>query len=685
MKNKIRNIGIMAHVDAGKTTVTERILFYSGKIRDIGEVHDGAATTDHMVQEQERGITITSAAVTVNWNNHQINLIDTPGHVDFTAEVERSLRVLDGAVAVFCAVGGVEAQSETVWKQAKKYNVPTIALINKMDRVGADFQKVVDEIKTKLKANVAILQLPVGYGDNFEGFIDIIEEKFYNWGLGKSISECSIEKIPDQYKEKTLELRNLLIETVAETSDSLMETYFTNDTLSKDELINGLRKATIKAKIVPILTGSALKNKGIQKLMDSIVSYLPSPLDRGGILIDNGNEVLDVSNDSSLSAILFKITTDKHLGKLCYLRIYTGKIETKESIFNTRTTNTERVSKIYRMHANKKEEINFIGAGEICAVAGLKNVITGDSLSLKDYPVILEDTIFPNPVIDILVEAKTNKDVDKLSIALGKLIEEDPTLKRRTDEDSGHLILSGMGELHLEIVIDRLKREFGIECNVGRPNVSYRETLTQTIKHRETLKKQTGGKGKYADIQFELGPVDKGFEGDLQFVNNVKGGRIPTEYIPSIEKGFLKAMANGPNGNKVEQMKVVLFDGSFHNVDSDAYAFEIVAVIGFREASIKTKPRLLEPVMKDTISVPDEFIGVINSDLNRRRAQILSIEARDDFKVITAHSPLSEKIGYVTALRTLTSGRGFSVMEFDHYSIVPKDIEEKILNPKTNE
>ena len=681
-KSKIRNIGIMAHIDAGKTTLSERILYYCGLIHNIGEVHDGAATMDSMAQEQERGITIASAVVTVPWKDVSINIIDTPGHVDFTAEVERSLRVLDGAVAVFCSVGGIEPQSETVWRQSIKYGVPKIAFVNKMDRTGADFYAVVDGIRNILKANPVTLQMPVGEGANFTGMIDLIDEKYYKWEDSYIKNTFTITDIPSEYLEKVAEYRAILIEKAAEVDDELMNIYFETGTLSNDDIIKGIRIGTLNHKIIPVMCGAASRNKGVEKLLDAINLYLPSPIDVEYLEVEDRK--IKISDDSPLSALVFKIQTDKHLGKLCYVRVYTGVLTPKDQIFNSRTNKKDRIAKIFRMCSNKKEEISEVRCGDICTVSGLKDVRTGDSLSCIDNPITLEEISFPIPVIDIVIEPKTQKDTDKLGIALSKLLEEDPTLVRRTDEVNNQIILGGMGELHLEIIVDRLRREFDLEVNVGNPRVSYKEVLTKLVDHREVLKKQTGGRGKFADIKFKLSPVDEGFEGRLQFVNSIKGGVIPTNFIPSIEKGFTTAMENGPMlGNPVLSMKVELYDGSFHDVDSDALSFEIVARQGFIEASKLANPKILEPIMKNIVSAPETYIGDVSGDLNRRRSKIMMMENKNDLSVLTAYSPLSELIGYVTNLRSLTSGRGYSNITFSHYDVIPKELEEKVLKEET--
>lgn len=682
----------MAHIDAGKTTTTERILFYTGKSHKIGEVHDGAATMDWMVQEQERGITITSAATTTFWkyNNQQfqINIIDTPGHVDFTVEVERSLRVLDGTVATFCAVGGVEPQSETVWRQADKYRVPKIAFVNKMDRVGADFLSVVSQIQEKLGANPVPIQLPIGAEDSFTGLVDLIQNKAVVWfddPQTKSVN-YRLEDVPASMKEEVAEWRGKLIEAVASYNDDLLERFFDDpDSITAEEMIETIRKATIDMSIVPVLCGASFKNKGVQHLLDSVVAFLPSPLDKGEIIgtdPESGDEVIRKPIITEpFCGLAFKIATDPFVGRLAFVRVYSGKVDSGSYIFNTRTGKKERISRLYQMHANKQNPIEFCEAGDICAVVGFKDLRTGDTVCDEKHPIALESMTFPEPVIGLAIEPKTQKDLDKLGIALGKLSEEDPTFRVKTDPDSGQTIISGMGELHLEIIVDRLRREFNVDISQGAPQVAYKETITKTVSHREVFKKQSGGRGKFADIIFELGPADEGVSG-LQFVDEVKGGNIPREYVPSVQKGFVTAMNNGVlAGFNIPAMKVVLKDGSFHPVDSDALSFEIAARYAFRAAAPKASPVLLEPIMNVEVVTPEEYMGDVIGDLNKRRGQISGMESKGVARVIKAKVPLSEQFGYVTVLRTLSSGRATSTMEFSHYAEVPtnlaKDIVEK--------
>jgi elongation factor G len=683
-----RNIGIMAHIDAGKTTTTERILFYTGKTHRMGEVHDGAATMDWMAQEQERGITITSAATFTEWKYndliHQINIIDTPGHVDFTVEVERSLRVLDGAVATFCAVGGVEAQSETVWRQAEKYGVPKIAFINKMDRSGADFFNVYNEIKDKLGANPVPVQLPIGVEENFIGVVDLIRMKAIYWHDETMGADYDVSEIPADMLELAEEWREKLVESVAEQDEELIEKFFEDsDSITPEELITVIRKATIKGSIIPLLCGSAFKNKGVQTLLDAVCAFLPNPLDIGSIQgkDPNNNHLIErkPSIDQPLAALAFKIATDPFVGRLCFIRVYSGKIDAGSYVMNMRTGKKERISRLFQMHANKQQPRDVIEAGDICAAVGFKDIRTGDTLCDLHHPILLESMTFPEPVIGIAIEPKTQNDIDKLSNGLAKLAEEDPTFQVLTDEDSGQTIIRGMGELHLEIIVDRLKREFKVECNQGAPQVAYKEAITGLLELREVFKKQTGGRGKYADISIKFGPVDEGVTG-LQFVDQIKGGTIPREFIPPIEKGFKDAMNNGPlAGFKIENLKVVLFDGSFHPVDSDALSFELCARQAFRNAAPKAKPVLLEPIMKVEVVTPDEYMGDIVSDLNRRRGHIESMDAKFGARVIKAVVPLAEQFGYVTVLRTLSSGRATSTMEFSHYAEVPKNIALSVL------
>ncbi len=687
--NYTRNIGIMAHIDAGKTTTTERILFYTGVTHRMGEVHDGAATMDWMVQEQERGITITSAATTCFWkyleNDYKINLIDTPGHVDFTVEVERSLRILDGAVAIFCGVGGVEPQSETVWRQADKYDVPRIAFINKLDRVGSDFQRVVSEIKEKLGANPIPIQLPIGAEESFRGVVDLIHRKAVIWHDDATLGiRYELEDVPEDMVEEVEEWREKLVEAVCESDDDLLERFLEDrDSISVDEFMKYARKATIKRQIVPVFAGSAFKNKGIQRLLDGVCSLLPSPFDVKaitGIEPDTEKELVrEPYPDQPLAALAFKIATDPFVGRLVYVRVYSGTLKEGTMIYNPRTRKKERVNRIYQMHANKQIPKSIIEAGDICGVVGFKEFRTGDTICAINKPILLESMDFPEPVISVAIEPKTQLDIDRLGIALNKLAEEDPTFQVRTDAESGQCVISGMGELHLEILIDRLRREFKVECNQGRPQVNYKEALTVTIEHREVFKKQSGGRGKFADIQIKIGPVDPEFTG-LQFINSIKGGNIPKEYIPAVEKGFKEAMRNGPlAGFPLENLKVVIFDGSFHAVDSDQLSFEICAKQAFRHAANKAKPVLLEPIMSAEVLTPEEYMGDVIADFNRRRGQVEGMESKAGSRVIKAKVPLSEQFGYVTVLRTLTSGRATSVMEFSHYQEMNSDLSKQVL------
>jgi elongation factor G len=687
--NKQRNIGIMAHIDAGKTTTSERILFYTGVNYKIGEVHEGTATMDWMVQEQERGITITSAATTTFWkyNNdeYKINIIDTPGHVDFTVEVERSLRVLDGAVALFCAVGGVEPQSETVWRQANKYGVPRLAFVNKMDRSGADFYGVVSEIKEKLGSNPVPLQIPIGAEEKFQGVIDLIDFKAVRWQddakLGSTFTK---EEIPADMLEEATEWRNKMIEAIAETDDTLLERFFENpESITIDELKAAVRKAVISMVIVPVMCGSAFKNKGVQSLLDGIAAYLPSPLDKGsveGINPDTEQTVIRKPDEKEpITALAFKIATDPYVGRLCFMRIYSGKLDAGSYLMNARTGKKERISRLFQMHANKQNPIESCTAGDICAVVGIKELRTGDTFCDPEKPIILEAMTFPIPVIGVAVEPKTQADVDKLGIALGKLSEEDPTFQVKTDPDSGQTVISGMGELHLEIIVDRLRREFKVECNQGAPQVAYKESIIGTVNHRELFKKQSGGRGKFADIHVTISPVDEGVTG-LQFVDEIKGGHIPKEYIPSVEKGFKEAMQNGVlAGYQMDSLKVVLTDGSFHAVDSDALSFEIAAKQAFREACPKAKPIILEPIMAVEVVTPEEYMGDVIGDFNKRRGQIEGMDSKAGARVIKAKVPLSEQFGYVTVLRTISSGRATSTMEFSHYAPVPENISKEVI------
>lgn len=684
-----RNIGIMAHIDAGKTTTTERILYYTGRTHRMGEVDNGNAQMDWMVQEQERGITITSAATTTYWkvNNeeYKINIIDTPGHVDFTVEVERSLRVLDGAVAIFCAVGGVEPQSETVWRQANKYHVPRIAFVNKMDRIGADYFGVVHQIHTKLGAKPVPVQIPIGAEETFIGVVDLIEMKAYIWDDEASLgTKFRVDEIPEELVEEAEEWRMKMIESLAEVNDTILERYIEDHhSITEKELIEALRKCTISGIAVPVLCGAAFKNKGIQKLLDAVVNFLPSPLDIGPVqgTDPKTNEKItrEPDNDAPLAALAFKIATDPYMGRLVFMRIYSGKMRTGDMVLNVRTGKRERINKLFRMHANKQQPVEVMEAGDICAGVGLKDLRTGDTLCAIHKPIALESMDFPEPVIGVAIEPKTQADYDRLSNALNKLAEEDPTFRVKIDPDSGQTIIQGMGELHLEILIDRLKREFQVECNQGVPQVAYKEAITTSCEYRELFRKQTGGKGKYADILVELMPADDGFKG-LQFVNEVSGGNIPREFIPAIEKGFREAMMNGPlAGFPLESLKVILKDGSYHPVDSDSLSFEIAARQAFRRAAVKCNPVLLEPIMAAEVVTPEEYVGDIISDFNRRRGRIEGMETRGGARVIKAKVPLAENFGYVTALRTITSGRATSTMEFSHYEEVPEEIAKRIV------
>lgn len=683
-----RNIGISAHIDAGKTTTTERILYYTGVTHKIGEVHDGAATMDWMVQEQERGITITSAATTCYWNynneKYKINIIDTPGHVDFTVEVERSLRVLDGAVALFCAVGGVEPQSETVWRQMNKYKVPRLAFVNKMDRAGADFFNVVKQIKERLGGNPVPLQYPIGSEESFKGVVDLITNKAIIWDEETKGMTYKEIPIPSDIVEEVKKWRAQLVESIAEFDDHLMEKFFENpDSITREEMMEAIRKATISMTITPVLCGSAFKNKGVQTMLDAVITYLPSPVDIPAITgtnpVSGKEEIRKPSPAEPFAALAFKIMTDPFVGRLAYFRVYSGSLSSGSYVLNTRTMKNERISRIIRMHANKQNPIDSISAGDIGAAVGFKDIKTGDTLCDEKNPIVLESMTFPEPVIGLAIEPKTQADVDKLGMALAKLAEEDPTFLVKTDEETGQTVISGMGELHLEIIVDRLRREFKVECNQGAPQVAYKEAITGTVEHRELYKKQTGGRGKYADIKVILSPVDEGKTG-LQFVNEITGGNIPREFIPAVEKGFKAAMANGPlAGYPVDSLKVRLIDGSYHPVDSDSLSFEICARAAFREAMPKAKPILLEPIMKVEVVTPEENMGDVMGDLNKRRGQLEGMDTRAGAQVIKAKVPLSEMFGYVTSLRTITSGRASSSMEFSHYAEAPRAIAEEVI------
>ncbi|MEO6524806.1 MAG: elongation factor G [Mucilaginibacter sp.] len=683
-----RNIGIAAHIDAGKTTTTERILYYAGVNHKIGEVHEGAATMDWMAQEQERGITITSAATTIDWKyrnqQYHINIIDTPGHVDFTVEVNRSLRVLDGLVFLFSAVDGVEPQSETNWRLANNYNVARIGFVNKMDRSGADFLKVVKQVKSMLGSNAVPLQLPIGAEEGFKGVVDLINWRGIIWNEHDKGMTFTEVPIPEDMIEEATEWREKLLEAVADYDESLMEKFFeAPETITEREVLDALRAAVLDAKIVPMVCGSSFKNKGVQTMLDYVMELLPSPMDVDGIVGTNpntGEEVIrQPSEKEPFAALAFKIATDPFVGRLCFIRVYSGNLEAGSYVYNMRSDNKERISRIFQMHANKQNSIPNVGAGDIAAVVGFKDIKTGDTLCDEKHPIVLESMNFPEPVIGLAIEPKTQADVDRLGMALGKLSEEDPTFRVTSDEDSGQTIISGMGELHLDIIMDRLKREFKVEVNQGAPQVSYKESITGQTQHRETYKKQTGGRGKFADIQVIISPADEGTVG-LQFVNEISGGSIPREFIPSVEKGFKAAMDNGVlAGYPLVNMKVRLIDGSFHAVDSDALSFEICARGAYREALPKCKPMLLEPIMKIEILTPEENMGDVIGDMNRRRGQLLGMDSRAGAQVIKATVPLSEMFGYVTQLRTITSGRATSTMEFDHYAEAPRNVQEEIV------
>jgi len=679
----------MAHIDAGKTTTTERILYYTGRSHKIGEVHEGSATMDWMVQEQERGITITSAATTVFWdyhnNKYKINIIDTPGHVDFTVEVERSLRVLDGAVALFCAVGGVEPQSETVWRQADKYKVPRLCFVNKMDRSGADFFSVLDQIRERLGANPIPLQIPIGEEETFRGIVDLIRNKAFIWDDSSKGVVMTEIPIPDNLIEVVEEYRLKLIEGVAEESDELLEKFMDNhNSITEDEILYHIRKATIEMRITPVLCGASFKNKGVQTLLDGVIQFLPSPLDVDAVTGINPDtekpEIRKVDASEPFSALAFKIATDPFVGRIAFFRVYSGRLESGSYVFNVTTGKKERISRIMQMHANKQNPLDAIEAGDIGAAVGFKIIRTGDTLCDEKHPIILESMTFPEPVISVAIEPKTQGDMDKMGMALAKLAEEDPTFKVKTDVDSGQTIISGMGELHLEILVDRLKREFKVECNQGRPQVAYKEALISSASHREVYKKQTGGRGKFADIQFEIGPADDGFVG-LQFIDDVKGGNIPREFMPAIQKGFRESMSNGVlAGFPVDSIKVRILDGSYHSVDSDSLSFEMAARIGYKNACRKAKTVLLEPIMKVEVNTPDVYLGDVTGDLNKRRAVVREVAAKIGLQVIKADVPLSEMFGYVTSLRSLSSGRANSTMEFNRYQEAPENIAEAVIN-----
>lgn len=685
-----RNIGIMAHIDAGKTTTSERILFYTGLTHKIGEVHDGAATMDWMEQEQERGITITSAATTAFWkyngDKYKINLIDTPGHVDFTVEVERSLRVLDGAVATFCAVGGVEPQSETVWRQAEKYNVPRIGYVNKMDRSGANFFEVMRQMRELLGANPVAIQIPIGAEETFKGVIDLVKMKAILWHDESMGAEYSEEEIPESLKAEADEYRDKLLEALAECDDTLMEKYFDDpSTITMDEVKAAIRKGTLAMAIQPMTCGSSFKNKGVQTLLDAVCAYLPSPEDAGAIegtaVGSDEIETREPSPEAPMCALAFKIATDPYVGRLTFFRVYSGQVEAGSYVLNTRSGKKERVSRLFQMHSNKQNPMEKIGCGDIGAGVGFKDIRTGDTLCDENHPIVLEAMEFPDPVIGIAVEPKTQKDLDKLGVGLQKLAEEDPTFRVETNEETGQTVISGMGELHLDIIIDRLRREFKVECNQGRPQVTYKEAITRSAELREVFKKQTGGRGKFADIIVRIEPADEDFEGSLQFIDEVKGGNVPKEYIPSVQKGFQTAMKNGVlAGYPVEKLKVTLLDGSFHPVDSDQLSFELAAIQAFKHGSEKAGPVLMEPIMKIEVVTPEESMGDVIGDLNKRRGQVEGMEtSRSGARIVKATAPLAEMFGYVTALRTITSGRATSTMTFSHYSEVSPSIARSVL------
>ena len=686
-----RNLGIMAHIDAGKTTTSERILYFTGLTHKIGEVHEGAATMDWMEQEQERGITITSAATTAFWKygneQYKINLIDTPGHVDFTVEVERSLRVLDGAVATYCAVGGVQPQSETVWRQADKYNVPRIGYVNKMDRSGANFFEVVRQMRDVLGANPCPIELPIGAEETFKGVVDLVRMKALFWPENDENHGYVEEEIPANMLAECEEWRDKMLETIAEFDDELMEKYFDDpSTIEIPEIKRAIRNATLKMQIVPMLCGSSFKNKGVQPLLDAVCAYLPSPADCDQIVghsVDNAEEeiIRKPSYDEPTAALAFKIATDPYVGRLVFFRVYSGSVEAGSYVYNTRSGKKERVSRLFQMHSNKQNPMEVIGCGDIGAGVGFKDIRTGDTLCSENAPIVLETMDFPDPVIGVAVEPKTQKDLDKLGVGLQKLAEEDPTFTVQTNEETGQTVISGMGELHLDIIIDRLRREFKVECNQGRPQVTYKESITAPVELREVFKKQTGGRGKFADIIVRIEPVDEGFEGSLQFVDEVKGGNVPKEFIPSVQKGFATAMKNGVlAGYPIEQLKVTLIDGSFHPVDSDQLSFELCAIQAFKKGCEKANPVLLEPIMKVEVVTPEESMGDVIGDLNKRRGQVEGMESsRSGARIVKAKTPLAEMFGYVTALRTITSGRATSTMTFSHYAEVSSSIAKAVL------
>lgn len=682
--HKVRNIGIAAHIDAGKTTTSERILFFTGMSHKIGEVHDGAATMDWMEQEKERGITITSAATTAFWKGYQVNLIDTPGHVDFTIEVERSMRVLDGAVAVFCSVGGVQPQSETVWRQANKYHVPRIVFVNKMDRIGANFFRVEEQIRERLKANPVPIQIPIGAEDNFKGVVDLVRMKAYVWNDEKKPTDYVEEEIPAEVKDKAEEYRAKLIEAVSETDDSLMEKFFAGEELTEEEIKKGIKAGCLRMTITPMLCGTAFKNKGIQPLLDAVVDYLPAPDEIAAIngVYEDGTEVtVESTDDGEFAALAFKIMTDPFVGQLTFIRVYRGSLESGSYAYNTVQDCKERIGRLLKMHSNKREEITELFAGEIGAVVGLKNTLTGDTLSSEKDKVILERMDFPEPVISVAVEPKTKADQEKMAIALQKLAQEDPSFRVSTDEESGQTIISGMGELHLEIIVDRMLREFKVDAEVGQPQVAYRETIRKAVEQEYKYAKQSGGRGQYGHVFLRIEPLPaaSGFE----FVNDIKGGVVPKEYIPAVEKGCKEALQSGVlAGYPVEDVKVTLFDGSYHEVDSSEMAFKLAASMGFKEGARKAGAVILEPMMKVEVETPEEYMGDVIGDLNKRRGQVNSMDDRNGVKIIAAYCPLAQMFGYSTDLRSMTQGRATYSMEFDHYEEVPKNVSEEIIKKR---
>ncbi|MDD6925300.1 MAG: elongation factor G [Campylobacter sp.] len=682
--NRVRNIGIAAHIDAGKTTTSERILFFTGVSHKIGEVHEGAATMDWMEQERERGITITSAATTCFWKDHQINLIDTPGHVDFTIEVERSMRVLDGAVAVFCAVGGVQPQSETVWRQANKYGVPRMVFVNKMDRTGANFFGVEQQIKDRLKANPVPIQIPIGAEDTFKGVVDLVTMKALTWDDAKGPSLPDIGEIPAELKDKAEEYRAKMIEAIAETDDALMEKFFAGEELSEDEIKKGIKKGCLSMTIIPMLCGTAFKNKGVQPLLDAVIDYLPAPDEVAEIkgVYDDGSEVsVANSDDGEFAGLAFKIMTDPFVGQLTFVRVYRGCLESGSYVYNSVKGKKERIGRLLRMHSNKREEVKEIYAGEIGAVVGLKDTFTGDTLTGEKDHVILEKMDFPDPVISVAVEPKTKADQEKMGLALQKLAQEDPSFRVSTDEESGQTIISGMGELHLEIIVDRMLREFKVEAEVGQPQVAYRETIKSTVEQEYKYAKQSGGRGQYGHVFLRIEPVEAG--SGFTFVNDIKGGVVPKEYIPAVEKGCQEALQNGIlAGYPVEDVKITLFDGSYHEVDSSEMAFKLAASMGFKEGAKKANPAILEPMMKVEVETPEEYMGDVIGDLNKRRGQVNSMDERSGNKIVTAFCPLSQMFGYSTDLRSQTQGRATYSMEFDHYEEVPRNVADEIIKSR---